>query len=163
MPISERLRQLGSGVFGRVDGEKRIYRNSAQQQQRPLIDLSLGSSDLKPPPRLLQVMAEAMVEPPSSRYCLQAATAPFRQAAAAWLEQRFGLSVDPEREILLLVGSQEGTAHLPLAVLNPGDPALGLDPSYPSHAGGVALASGQLVRLPLLADQGWRPAFGGHA
>ena len=159
MPISERLKTLGSGVFGRVDAEKRIYRLSEQQQQRPLIDLSLGSSDLKPPPRLLQVMAEAIAEPPSSRYCLQAATAPFRQAAAAWVEQRFGVSVDPEREILLLVGSQEGTAHLPLAVLNPGDPALVLDPSYPSHAGGVALASGELVRLPLLADQGWRPAF----
>ena len=83
MPISERLGQLGSGVFGRVDGEKRSYRLSQQQQQRPLIDLSLGSSDLKPPARLLQVMAEAMAEPPSSRYCLQAATAPFRQAAAA--------------------------------------------------------------------------------
>ena len=159
MPISERLGQLGSGVFGRVDGEKRSYRLSQQQQQRPLMDLSLGSSDFKPPTRLLQVMAEAMAEPPSSRYCLQAATAPFRQAAAAWLEGRFGVPVDPEKEILLLVGSQEGTAHLPLAVLNPGDPALVLDPSYPSHAGGVALASGELVRLPLLADQGWRPAF----
>ena len=57
MPISERLGQLGSGVFGRVDAEKRSYRFSEQQQQRPLIDLSLGSSDLKPPVRLLQVMA----------------------------------------------------------------------------------------------------------
>ena len=60
MPISERLQQLGSGVFGRVDGEKRLYRLSEQQQQCPLIDLSLGSSDLKPPPRLLQVMGEAI-------------------------------------------------------------------------------------------------------
>tara|TARA_Y100000991_G_scaffold100224_1_gene75642 strand:- start:855 stop:2045 length:1191 start_codon:yes stop_codon:yes gene_type:complete len=159
MPISERLKQVGSGVFGRLDGEKRSYRSSAQQSQRPLIDLSLGSSDLKPPPRLLQVMADAIAEPLSSRYCLQAATAPFRQAAAAWVQGRFGVSVDPDREILLLVGSQEGTAHLPLAVLNPGDHALVLDPSYPSHAGGVALASGELVRLPLVAEQGWRPAF----
>ena len=108
MPISERLKQLGSGVFGRLDGEKRSYRSSAQQSQRPLIDLSLGSSDLKPPPRLLQVMADAISEPLSSRYCLQAATAPFRQAAAAWVQGRFGVSVDPDREILLLVGSQEG-------------------------------------------------------
>ena len=52
MPISERLKTLGSGVFGRVDAEKRIYRLSEQQQQRPLIDLSLGSSELKPPLRL---------------------------------------------------------------------------------------------------------------
>ena len=84
-------------------------------------------------------MAEAIAEPPSSRYRLQAATAPFRQAggdlggAAFWPGK-----VDPEQEILV-GGLQEGTAHLPLAVLNPGDPALVLDPSYPSHAGGVAL------------------------
>ena len=55
MPISERLQQLGSGVFGRVDGEKRLYRLSEQQQQRPLIDLSLGSSDLKQPRRRLEI------------------------------------------------------------------------------------------------------------
>jgi aspartate/methionine/tyrosine aminotransferase len=68
--------------------------------------------------------------------------------------------VDPETEVLLLVGSQEGTAHLPLAVLDPGDAALLLDPYYPSHMGGLHLASARPVLLPLQADQGWRPDFG---
>ena len=73
-------------------------------------------------------------------YCLHAGTEAFRQAAAAWCERRFGVAVDAEREVLLLVGSQEGTAHLPMAVLDPGDSALILDPSYPSHRGGLELA-----------------------
>ena len=69
------------------------------------------------------------------------------------------MSVDPETEVLLLVGSQEGTAHLPLAVLDPGDAALLLDPYYPSHMGGLHLASARPVLLPLQAEEGWRPAF----
>jgi aspartate/methionine/tyrosine aminotransferase len=67
--------------------------------------------------------------------------------------------VDPDREVLLLVGSQEGTAHLPLAVLNPGDAGLILDPSYPSHQGGLLLADARIERLALEADQGWRPRW----
>jgi aspartate/methionine/tyrosine aminotransferase len=69
------------------------------------------------------------------------------------------VAVDPDSEVLLLVGSQEGTAHLPLAVLNPGDAALLLDPYYPSHLGGLHLASARPMLLPLEADQGWRPDF----
>jgi aspartate/methionine/tyrosine aminotransferase len=67
--------------------------------------------------------------------------------------------VDPDREVLLLVGSQEGTAHLPLAVLNPGDRALLLDPYYPSHRGGLQLASAQPHLLPLKAARGFAPDF----
>jgi aspartate/methionine/tyrosine aminotransferase len=67
--------------------------------------------------------------------------------------------VDPDREVLLLVGSQEGTAHLPLAVLNPGDRALLLDPYYPSHLGGLHLASAQPQFLRLRPEQGFRPDF----
>jgi aspartate/methionine/tyrosine aminotransferase len=69
------------------------------------------------------------------------------------------VKVDPETEVLLLVGSQEGTAHLPLAVLNPGDRALLLDPCYPSHLGGLHLASAEPVLLPLDPEAGWRPDF----
>jgi aspartate/methionine/tyrosine aminotransferase len=67
--------------------------------------------------------------------------------------------VDPDTEVQLLVGSQEGTAHLPLVVLNPGDAALLLDPYYPSHMGGLHLASAEPVLLPLDPETGWRPDF----
>ncbi len=90
-------------------------------------------------------MAAALGRAESASYCLHAATLPFREAVAAWARRRFGVAVDPEREVLLLVGSQEGTAHLPLAVLNPGDGALLLDPYYPSHKGGLDLASARPI------------------
>jgi aspartate/methionine/tyrosine aminotransferase len=108
---------------------------------------------------VLEAMAAALQQPASAAYCLHGATQSFREAAAAWVERRFGVVVDPATEVLLLIGSQEGTAHLPLAVLNPGDPALILDPCYPSHLGGLHLASATPVSLPLQEERGWRPAF----
>jgi aspartate/methionine/tyrosine aminotransferase len=172
MPISERLSHLGSGVFARNDRRKVAYRRQRQAQLAtsaaggviqaeppPLLDLSLGSTDLMPPPVCLEAIAAALPRPESASYCLHGATLPFREAVAAWAARRFGVRVDPESEVLLLVGSQEGTAHLPLAVLDPGDAALLLDPYYPSHMGGLRLASARPVLLPLEAHEGWRPAF----
>ena len=160
MPVSERLSLLGSGVFARNDQRKEAYRRRRQESADPLpalLDLSLGSTDLQPPPMALEAIAGALGRPESASYCLHAATLPFREAVAAWAKRRFGTRVDPETEVLLLVGSQEGTAHLPLAVLNPGDAALLLNPYYPSHMGGLHLASARPVLLPLQAEQGWRP------
>ena len=169
MPISDRVSQrvasLGSGVFARNDSRKQQYRQRWQASQGssaplpPLLDLSLGSTDLQPPPVALTAMAAALERPDSAAYCLHGATAPFRQAVAAWAQRRFGVAVDAETEVLLLVGSQEGTAHLPLAVLNPGDRALLLNPYYPSHLGGLRLASAEPVLLPLDPERGWRPDF----
>jgi len=161
MPISERISRLGNGVFARNDQRKAAYlsRTSDRPDGAPLLDLSLGSTDLPPPPVALEAIAAALHRPESASYCLHAATLPFRTAVAAWAERRFGVAVDAEREVLLLVGSQEGTAHLPLAVLDPGDAALLLDPYYPSHRGGLHLASARPVLLPLQAERGWRPDF----
>ncbi|MEB3257201.1 MAG: aminotransferase class I/II-fold pyridoxal phosphate-dependent enzyme [Cyanobacteriota bacterium] len=164
MPISQRVSRLGSGVFARNDQRKLAYgkghaSRGSDGDPWPLVDLSLGSTDLAPPPVVLEAMASALRQPASAAYCLHGATRPFREAAAAWVQRRFGVDVDPETEVLLLIGSQEGTAHLPLAVLNPGDPALVLDPCYPSHLGGLHLASATPVVLPLQQERGWRPAF----
>jgi aspartate/methionine/tyrosine aminotransferase len=164
MPISDRLSRLGSGVFARNDQRKSAYQRRWRESTEsaplpPLLDLSLGSTDLQPPAVALEAIASSLYRPESASYCLHGATLPFREAVAAWAERRFGVAVDPEREVLLLVGSQEGTAHLPLAVLNPGDAALLLDPYYPSHLGGLQLASARPVLLPLDRDHGWRPDF----
>ena len=169
MPISEaltalhrsdRVAALGSGVFARNDQRKQAYRRAATASgQPPLLDLSLGSTDLQPPEAAIQAIRDQLGRPESAAYCLHGATLPFREAVAAWAGRRFGVSVDPEREVLLLVGSQEGTAHLPLAVLNPGDPALLLDPYYPSHLGGLRLASAEPHFLQLDPAQGFAPRF----
>jgi aspartate/methionine/tyrosine aminotransferase len=157
MTTSERVSHLGRGVFARNDRRKTAYRSRGEGP--PLLDLSLGSTDLMPPPVCLEAIAAALPRPESAAYCLHGATQSFREAVAAWAQRRFGTRVDPDTEVLLLVGSQEGTAHLPLAVLNPGDAALLLDPYYPSHMGGLRLASAEPVLLPLDAHAGWRPDF----
>jgi aspartate/methionine/tyrosine aminotransferase len=169
MPISEaltalhrsdRVAALGSGVFARNDQRKQAYRLAAAAAGRPpVLDLSLGSTDLQPPEAAMAAMREQLGRPESAAYCLHGATLPFREAVAAWAQRRFGVAVDAEREVLLLVGSQEGTAHLPLAVLNPGDPALLLDPYYPSHLGGLRLASAEPRFLRLNPAEGFAPDF----
>ena len=160
MPISERLSRLGSGVFARNDQRKSLYSaRAASRDIPPLLDLSLGSTDLQPPKAAIDAIGAQLGHPASAGYCLHAATLPFRQAVADWAQRRFGVNVDADAEVLLLVGSQEGTAHLPLAVLNPGDRALLLDPGYPSHLGGLHLASAEPVMLPLDPEAGWRPDF----
>ena len=159
MIISDRLSRLGSGVFDRNDRRKAAYLGSERHRHQSLIDLSLGSTDLAPPADVVEAMAGVLGDPSSAAYCLHAGTQSFREAAAAWCQQRFDVRVDAETEVLVLVGSQEGTAHLPLVVLDPGDSALILDPSYPSHRGGLQLADADIQTLPLKAERDWVPDF----
>ncbi|NJL88851.1 MAG: LL-diaminopimelate aminotransferase [Coleofasciculaceae cyanobacterium SM2_1_6] len=153
MQIAQRLQPLQANVFADMDRAK------AQAVGQTIIDLSLGSSDLPTPPHITGAIAQALQDPETHGYLLFHGTREFRQAAAQWYEQKFGLAVDPETEVLPLIGSQEGTAHLPLAVLNPGDFALLQDPGYPSHAGGVYLAGGQVYPMPLVAAHNYLPIF----
>jgi acetylornithine/N-succinyldiaminopimelate aminotransferase len=155
MHFSHRLQPLQSNVFADMDRAKA----KALTAGKELIDLSLGSSDLPAEAHVVEAIAKSLYDPSTHGYLLFNGTRDFRQAAASWYEQKFGIKVDPETEVLPLIGSQEGTAHLPLALLNPGDFALLLDPGYPSHAGGVYLASGQIYPMPLLAENDFLPVF----
>lgn len=158
MPTSKRLASLGNAVFARVDAAKHAYRVETSSSARPdLVDLSIGSSDLRPPTVLLDTMASAVMDPRSGSYCLQAGLRPLHAAVADWCRHRFDVAVDPDHEVQFLVGSQEGTAHLPLALLDPGDAALHLDPCYPSHTGGLHLAGASSHALALSPEQDWRP------
>lgn len=155
MQFAKRLEPLQTNVFADMDKAKA----KAVAAGRELIDLSLGSSDLPAAAHITNAIAQSLLDRGTHGYLLFNGTQAFRQAAATWYTNKFGIPVDPETEVLPLVGSQEGTAHLPLAVLNPGDFALLLDPGYPSHAGGVYLASGQIYPMPLLAENGFLPVF----
>lgn len=155
MQFANRLAPLQSNVFADMDRAKAAARAAG----RSLIDLSLGSSDLPTDQAVLDAISRSLTDPSTHGYLLFNGTRPFREAAASWYEQKFGIAVDPETEVLPLIGSQEGTAHLPLAILNPGDFALLLDPGYPSHAGGIYLASGQIYPMPLRADNGFLPVL----
>ncbi|MBD2666181.1 aminotransferase class I and II [Richelia sinica FACHB-800] len=155
MQFAQRLQPLQANVFADMDVAKAL----ALAAGRELIDLSLGSSDLPAQPHVLDAIAKSLYDPTTHGYLLFRGTQGFREAAAQWYEQKFGIAVDPETEVLPLIGSQEGTAHLPLAILNPGDFALLLDPGYPSHAGGVYLANGQIYPMPLRAENNFLPVF----
>jgi aspartate/methionine/tyrosine aminotransferase len=153
--FAKRLQPLQSNVFADMDKAKAIALAAGQQ----LIDLSLGSSDLPAEAHVIDAIAQSLHDRTTHGYLLFNGTQGFREAAANWYEQKFGIAVDPQTEVLPLIGSQEGTAHLPLALLNPGDFALLLDPGYPSHAGGVYLASGQIYPMPLREENGFLPVF----
>ncbi len=155
MQFAQRLEPLRSNVFADMDNAKA----KAKAAGLKVIDLSLGSSDLPPAPHILEAIASSLPDRSSHGYVLFHRTQAFREAAAQWYYQRYGISVDPQTEVLALIGSQEGTAHLPLAILNPGDFALLMDPGYPSHAGGVYLASGQIYGMPLREENGFLPVF----
>jgi aspartate/methionine/tyrosine aminotransferase len=155
MQFSQRLQPLKSNVFADMDRAKGRARALGQE----IIDLSLGSSDLPTPPHVIAAIGSALVDPSTHGYLLFNGTRLFREAVAKWYTNKYGVSVDPETEVLPLIGSQEGTAHLPLAILEPGDIALLTDPGYPSHAGGVYLAGGEIYPMPLLAENQFLPVL----
>ncbi|MFS8891914.1 LL-diaminopimelate aminotransferase [Synechococcus sp. R55.2] len=155
IPLAQRLQPLGGNVFDQMDRAKREARRSGLD----VIDLSLGSSDLPPPSDSLAAIQSALSDPSTYGYTLFHDTADFRSACAKWYRGKFGLEIDPETEVLPLIGSQQGTALLPLALLNPGDVALVADPAYPSHAGGIHLAGGIPYYLPLRAENRFLPQW----
>ncbi|MEL6555114.1 MAG: LL-diaminopimelate aminotransferase [Cyanobacteria bacterium J06621_11] len=155
MQIADRLAPLQSNVFADMDSAKA----SAIAHGKTIVDFSLGSSDLPTSPHVLDAIATALQDPETHGYALFNSTRDFRVAVAEWYEKKYDLAVDPDTEVLALIGSQEGTAHLPLAVLNPGDVALLLDPGYPSHSGGIYLAGGTIHNMPILAENDFLPVF----
>lgn len=155
MRFAKRLQALSTNVFADMDRAKTQARNAGKE----IIDLSLGSSDLAVAEPIIKAIANSLGDRHTYGYLLYDGTKDFRAAAAHWYTKKFGISVDPETEVLQLIGSQEGTAHLPLAILNPGDVALLQDPGYPSHAGGVYLAGGQIHPMPLLAENNFLPVL----
>jgi aspartate/methionine/tyrosine aminotransferase len=155
MQFSQRLQPLKANVFADMDRAK----GKARALGREIIDLSLGSSDLPTAPHVIAAIQKALADPSTHGYLLFNGTRLFREAVANWYTKKYGIAVDPETEVLPLIGSQEGTGHLPLAILEPGDVALLTDPGYPSHAGGVYLAGGEIHAMPLLAENGFLPVL----
>ena len=116
-----------------------------------VIDLGAGDADLSPPPAVVAALASAAKQPHMSRYPFQVGLVEFRQAVASWMDRRFGVEVDPMAELLPLIGSKEGIAHMPLAFLDPGDAAIIPDPGYQGYRGPVVLAGGEAHLVPLKA------------
>ena len=155
MEFAKRLQFLNSNVFADMD----LAKSQAKAKGKEIIDLSLGSSDLPATEPTIKAIKESLADRSTHGYLLHNGTQDFRKAVARWYYEKFDIAVDAETEVLQLIGSQEGTAHLPLAILNPGDFALLQDPGYPSHAGGVHLAEGKIYLMQLLAENQFLPVL----
>ncbi len=152
-PLARRLRQLPPYLFVELDRAKR----AALAHGQDVIDLGVGDPDQPTLPPIVEHACQAVRDPATHRYPLNRGLRAFRDAIAAWYARRFGVTLDPETEILPLLGSKEGLVHVPLALLNPGDVALIPDPCYPAYRSGVFLAGGQVVNLPLQPANGFFP------
>ncbi|MBX6394619.1 MAG: aminotransferase class I/II-fold pyridoxal phosphate-dependent enzyme [Alicyclobacillaceae bacterium] len=150
-----RLQQVKSAIFSELD--KRKKQRTARGE--PVIDLSIGSPDLAPHPKLRQMLQEIVEQESVYGYPGTEGTKAFREAVASWMEWRFGVRIDPEEQTLALIGSQDGLSHLALAWLDRGDVALVPDPCYPIYQVAVQLAGAELYPVPLRAEHNYWPDF----
>jgi len=114
-----------------------------------VIDLGAGDADLPAPPKAVAALAAAAQDPAMSRYGFGLGLPAFREAAATWMERRFGQRFDPLTELVPLIGSKEGIAHLALVYLEPGDVAIIPDPGYLSYLGGTLLSGAEPYMYPI--------------
>lgn len=152
---SKKLESLPPYLFVEIDKAKR----KARAQGRDIIDLGVGDPDQPTPKHIIETLYQAAQDPVTHRYALDQGMPALRQAIAHWYKQRFNVELNPETEILPLIGSKEGIAHFPLAFLNPGDYSLVPDPCYPPYKGGTILAGGRLYLMPLLEKNNFLPDF----
>ncbi len=139
----------------------RVFHNRDEKLRQgvDVIDLGVGNPDIRPPQVALDALQSALIDPrvQNHRYPSFNGLPEFRAGVAGWYARRFGVTVDPEREALALVGSKEGIAKFFLAHLNPGDTILLCTPCYPAYLGVAALAQVRVIEVPLEAANGFRP------
>ncbi|MHB8072983.1 aminotransferase class I/II-fold pyridoxal phosphate-dependent enzyme [Desulfosporosinus fructosivorans] len=150
---AKRLDSLGASVFSEMDNLRRELEKAGDH----LINLSIGSPDRAPSLEIRKILSQGVLEDSQYGYTLTRGTANFRRVCAEWYLERFGVSLDPETEVLPLMGSQDGLAHIFLAYIDPGDLALIPDPGYPIYTAGLMLAGGEKVAVPLLEENGFLP------
>ena len=151
---ADRIKQLPAYLFMRLNE----IRDQKMSQGIDVISLGIGDPDLPTPPEVVEALAEAGRDQSTHQYCDDGLPA-FREAIVAWYRRRFGVALDPSDNIVPLIGSKEGIAHLPIALINPGDYALVPDPGYPVYAIGTELVGGNVHYLSLTAENCWLPDF----
>jgi LL-diaminopimelate aminotransferase len=120
-----------------------------------VIDLGAGDNDTPPPAPVIEALRDALGDPALSKYGFQQGLPAFRQAASRYMERRFGQRFDPAADLLPLIGSKEGLAHLPYAFVDPGDVVIFPEPGYQAYVGGAILSLGEKYVYPLRADEGF--------
>jgi LL-diaminopimelate aminotransferase len=148
-----RLDRLPPYLFAEIDAACERARAAGVD----VIDLGVGDPDRPTPKRLVEVAAVALKDPENHRYPVNRGSRRLREVIARYMRRRFGVEVDADREVVALLGSKEGIAHLPLAVTDPGDAVLVPDPGYPVYTQGAVLAGVTPIAFPLAPDRAFLP------
>lgn len=153
MQLATRMERVPPYIFASVAREIR----AREAQGAHITNLGIGSPDLPPPDFIVEAMAAAMREPASHRYPGYTGLPELREAIAVYYARRFGVQLDPNRQVIPLIGSKEGTANIAAALVDPGDLVLVPDPGYPTYAMGTVLHDGEVYSMPLTAEHGFLP------
>jgi LL-diaminopimelate aminotransferase len=150
---ADRIKHLPPYLFAAIDKAKQ----EARAKGVDVIDLSVGDPDLPTPAHIIDALDRAARDTSNHQYPSYEGKLTFRTAVANWYKKTFGVDLDPQKEVLTLIGSKEGIAHAPLAFINPGDLALVPDPAYPVYRTAVSFAGGSPVIMPLLKENRFLP------
>lgn len=148
-----RLGLIPPYLFKAIDEKKEEVRARGVD----IIDLGVGDPDLPTPRFIVDKMQKAVKDPSTHRYPLYSGMNLFKEAVARWYLRRFGVMLDPESEVLTLIGSKEGLAHLPLGINDPEDINLMTTPAYPVYQMGTLFAGAHCHFLPLTRENGFLP------
>ncbi|MBI5207856.1 MAG: LL-diaminopimelate aminotransferase [Candidatus Firestonebacteria bacterium] len=152
---ADRIQKLPTYLFAAIDKMK----SDAVKAGRSVIDLGIGDPDLPTPNEVIESLYTAAKNPINHRYPSYSGMGILRVAIADWYKRRFGVVLDPDSEVLPLIGSKEGIAHIPLAFINQGDVVLFSDPGYPVYNASTILAGGIPCSMPLLKENNFLPIF----
>ena len=153
MNFAKRIEQLPPYLF--VEISKTINRKRAEGAD--VVTFAIGDPDIPTPQNVLDKLWEAAQDPPNHRYPESEGLPELRQAIANWYDKRFGVKLNPDTEVLPLIGAKEGIGHAALCFIDPGDIALVPDPGYPVYSIGTLFAGGECHWLPLTEENGWLP------
>ncbi|MBW1861737.1 MAG: LL-diaminopimelate aminotransferase [Deltaproteobacteria bacterium] len=150
---TERLKRLPPYLFKEIDRKK----EEIMAKGVDIIDLGVGDPDLPTPAHIIEAMKKASEVPSNHRYPSYSGMNDFKYAVAEWYKNRFGVDLAPENEVVSLIGSKEGIAHLPLAFINPGDVAMVPTPAYPVYHTATLFAGGESFFMPLVSENRFLP------
>lgn len=154
MKLAGRMKRLESGIFNELEK----YKRQVEARGTTVINLGVGTPDRPPAPHVIEALHRAVDKHENYRYPLIGRPELYR-AVADWYRRRFGVELDPESEVLVLMGSQDGLAHIAMAYVDRGDIALVPDPGYPIYAFGITLSGGELYPVPLLEENNFLPVL----
>lgn len=155
MKKAERINKIPPYLFAEIDKKKA----EAIKKGVDVISLGIGDPDLPTPDYIIESFFKAVKNPENHRYPAYEGSLEFRKAVADWYKKRFDVELDPETEVMALIGSKEGIAHIFLAYVDSGDYTLIPDPAYPVYKTATIFAGGQPYSMPLLAENDFLPDF----